>query len=86
MAVDRRSLLLHMPVNFWHCPNSHIVLMSDQSDDKVMCPCGETNPRVAAAGHREVDPKGGHAHHVKLYLRPATVDEYLAAKERREAW
>jgi hypothetical protein len=85
---DRRDILLAMQVSFFRCPNSSRVLMGSNGDDKVMCNCGRTNPRLTAITpmSNEVDPVGGHAHHVKRLLVSATVDEYLAAYERREAW
>lgn len=85
---ERRELLLQMPVSFYRCPNSTRVLMGADGDDKVMCCCGRTNPRLLAINpmYSEVDPHGGHAHHVKRFMASATVDEYLAARERGEAW
>lgn len=88
MERESRMLLEQMPVSFFRCPNSTRVLMGADGDDKVMCCCGKTNPKVTAvnATHSEVDPVGGHAHHIKRFMAPATVDEYLAARARNEAW
>ncbi len=49
-------------------------------DDKVLCGCGKPNPHVT---FREA--VSGVVHHVKAFLKRATVDEYIAQEEARRA-
>jgi hypothetical protein len=70
---------------YFRCPTSGRVIQGDNHDDKVLCGCGRTNPALLVAS-----PKSNEVHervtvHVKRFLTPATVDEYLEQKDREQA-
>lgn len=75
----RRNLLLAL-CDFHRCPHTGRVIESQKGDDKALCNCGKPSPKMAAAGHREAPGT-----HIKAWLEPATVDEYIAQEEKRWA-
>jgi hypothetical protein len=58
-------------------------------DDKVMCGCRRPNPKLPIPHHggsyEHGHENGGPICHIKKFLEPATVDEFLAQKDRDEA-
>lgn len=72
---EYRRKLLELMCDFWHCPCSDRVLMGSQGDDKVLCPCRQSNPAW---------PQEYPGCHIKRLCRPATVDQYLAYEQKQE--
>ena len=62
---ERAQLLYE---GFYRCPHTNRVLAGSPGDDKVLCGCQRPNP---------VAPREAPGVHVKAYLKPATIDEYL---------
>lgn len=73
-----RRAAIEALADFWRCPNSGRIIEGMKGDDKVLCNCRKTNPRVAAVGHREAPGV-----HIKAYLQPATIDEWTQQREER---
>lgn len=81
----RRREIYSIGSQYFRCPTNGRVIQGSDHDDKVLCVCGKTNPKLL-----EVSPKSIEVHklvtvHVKRWLSPATVDEYLEQKDRDEA-
>lgn len=62
---------------FFRCPNTWRVLELLEGDDKVLCPCGKSNPALPAERTEETGV------HVARYLTRATAAEYVDERERR---
>jgi hypothetical protein len=72
---DRR--IIQLLSDFYRCLNSGRIIEGSKGDDKVICGCGKTNPRVVALGHEEgISPGTGHVHHIKRFLSPATLEDW----------
>jgi hypothetical protein len=69
VALARHLFDLH------RCPTTGRIIESDKSDDKALCHCGQTNPKVAATGCTE-SPNT----HIKRFLTVATAEEYVAER------
>jgi hypothetical protein len=76
-AELRRKAIAAALCDFFRCPTTGKVIDGLKGDDKVLCGCGETNPRVSGVGHREAPGV-----HIKAYLETATVDEWIAQHEK----
>lgn len=59
---------------FHRCPSNHLVILSTRGDDKALCKCGKSNPAC---------PSELPGVHVKRFLKPATVEEYVLQEEVR---
>lgn len=70
----RRALLLTMS-DFHRCPTTGRVIEGMKGDDKVVCGCGKSSPKVRESIQ-------GVVHHIKRCMEPATVDEYLDQEYR----
>jgi hypothetical protein len=67
---------------FFKCPTTGDILAALPHDDKVLCGCGKTNPKVARVGHRE-----GPGTHVIRFLERATAKQYVDQEEERwKSW
>ena len=90
VTISALSLVLSLPENSFHfCPVSGKVLWGVTSDDKVLCPCGKTNPILVRRGVRESAPfqesaPYGYRWHVKHFLLPATADDYISQTVKEE--
>lgn len=73
-----RKALLEALASFYRCPVTNQVIEAIRGDDKVCCPCGKTNPKIVAVGHREAPGV-----HIVSYLVKATADEYIQQEEAR---
>lgn len=82
---EYRRKVYSMGSDFWRCPATNRVLQGHDHDDKVLCGCGSTNPKLIAASPKSVEVHGGVTVHVKKYLTPATVDDFIEQKDREEA-
>ncbi len=71
-----RRALAEALADFYRCPTTGRIIDGMKGDDKVLCGCGKTNPRVAERGHREAPGV-----HIKAYLQTATVDEWIKQEE-----
>lgn len=72
--------------DFHRCPNTGRVLMSNPSDDKVLCNCGRPAPR-AVEHYKDrpefrPEPSGVHC---KVFIDRATAEEF-ALQETRTDW
>lgn len=62
-------------LDLWRCPTTGLVIEGLIDDDKVMCNCGRSNPRVPdEQTHRT-------GTHIKRFLEPATEAEWMAERE-----
>ena len=61
---------------FVHCPTTGRVIEFLQGDDKVLCRCGQSNPRVPEEHTEQTGV------HIVRFCQPATTDEYLDQRER----
>ena len=80
--VDRqyqRRIAEAMWGGFFHCPTTGRILEQLPGDDKVMCNCGKSNPKVLQESTEQTGV------HIVKFLKPATVDEYLDQEEARHA-
>jgi len=77
MTSSQRRIFLEAIAEFFRCPNTGKVIEGMPHDDKVICYCGRSNPKVQEAVQ-------GVVHHIKRFLEPASVDEYLAQEDGRE--
>jgi len=77
MSFDRtaRLALASALCDFHKCPYTERVIDSPKHDDKVLCGCRKTNPRVHAVGHSEA-VSASSVHHIKRYLNTATAEEF----------
>lgn len=62
--------------DFWRCPTTGRVVDGIPGDDKVLCGCRRSNPKVP----RERTEWTGV--HIKRFLEPATVADWRAQNER----
>ncbi len=59
---------------FHRCPNTGEVLVATAGDDKAICKCGRSNPLL---------PNEHPGVHVKKFLQPSTVDEFMDQERKR---
>ena len=74
----RRALALALFGGFYRCPTTGRIVEALPDDDKVVCGCGQSNPRVPAERTEQT------ATHIIRFLERATVDDYLAQRRGRE--
>lgn len=74
---ERRAVLDIMGIEFYKCPTNGTILEKMRGDDKVLCGCGKSNPRVPREGTEQT------ATHMVRFLDRATVDEYMEQEEKR---
>jgi hypothetical protein len=79
MTPDERRIFLDGMVRIGSialhkCPNNGKIIESTGSDDKALCGCGKVNPKC---------PMEHPGVHVKRFLTPATVTEYINQEEAR---
>ena len=67
----RRRLAETLWDGFYRCPNTGKILEQLPGDDKVLCSCSVSNPRVPEERTEQTGV------HIVRFLRQATVDEYL---------
>ena len=78
MTNEHRRAFLLATSDFWYCPTTNAIIFSgSKSDNKVLCGCGVSNPACPREDTRKT------ATHVKQFLRPATVDAYMAQEQTR---
>ena len=77
--TNRRKLAEVMYGGFYRCPNSDRVLGVLPGDDKVLCPCRQSNPAVP----QESTERTGT--HIVRFLDPASVEAFLDYEEQRSA-
>lgn len=73
----KRQLATMMWGGFYRCPTTGRILEALHGDDKVLCRCATSNPKVPA----ECTEKTGV--HIIRFLDKATVEEYLDQEEAR---
>jgi hypothetical protein len=82
MTPDERDRLGIVAQSMWggffRCPTTGRVIEALHGDDKVLCPCGVSNPRVPT---EQTHLTGVH---IVRFLTEATVDEYLDQREADE--
>ena len=84
----RRRAVYAAGNDFWFCSITGRVLCAYVNDNKGLCGCGQTTPAILNASPKADETggiRGGMAHHVKKFLAPATVDDYVAQEERDAA-
>ena len=74
----QRALAQVMWGGFWFCPTTHRIIESLPGDDKAICHCGRSNPKVRT----EYTERTGT--HIVRFLEAATVDEYITQREADE--
>lgn len=82
--MDERRLLMieHAKVfwdGFYRCPTTGRIIEAMQGDDKVLCNCGTSNPKVPT---ESTDRTGVH---IRRFLATATVEEYVDQMLARRA-
>ncbi len=85
---QRRRAVYGALANFWRCPNTGRILQADPDDNKVLCGCGKTNPRLLRLSPKSDETGGilgGPAHHFKKFMDSATVDDFIDQEIREEA-
>ena len=73
----RRLMALSLWGGFYHCPTTGRILEQLPGDDKVLCSCGRSNPRV---WQERTEQTGVH---LVRFLDAETVDEYLDQHDGR---
>jgi hypothetical protein len=61
---------------FYRCPTTGRIIEALIGDDKVLCPCGQSNRRVP----QEATARTGV--HIRRFLAEATIDEWLDQLEQ----
>lgn len=86
---ERRRMLHEITGDFWKCPNSGRILEGMKGDDKVMCGCARQNPKLPIPHHggtyEHGHENGGPICHIKKFLDPSTVDDFLTQEDRDQA-
>ena len=67
----RKLNALLMWAGFYRCPTTGRIVEAMTGDDKVLCRCGQSNPRVPQERTAQTGT------HIVRFLDAATVDEYL---------
>ena len=79
--MDRKAYLVEKALaeamwgGFVRCPTTNRIIEYLSGDDKVLCRCGRSNPRVPA----ELTERTGT--HIVRFLEAASVDDYLAKRD-----
>jgi len=73
--MNRRSLCLVLYDGFAKCPTTGRILELLKGDDKAICYCGKSNPKVPKERNEET-----HTHLVR-FLEPAMVDDFLSQEK-----
>lgn len=82
--IARRRTIYSLGSDYWKCPITRRILQGSDHDDKALCGCGQTNPAVLLRSPKFDETGGilgGMAHHIKRFLAPATVDEFLDQRD-----
>lgn len=61
---------------FYYCPTDGRVLAALKGDDKVLCSCGKSNPRVPS------ERTGETGTHIVRFLETATAEEFVKGESR----
>lgn len=77
--VNRRALAEIMFGGFYYCPTNGRVLPALHGDDKALCRCGQSNPKVPT----EETPLT--RVHIVRFLTPASTDAFLDQCEADDA-
>jgi len=77
-ASEQASTLLGLSSDLHRCPNNGRILFSNEGDDKVLCICGHSNPKVRGMGSTREEPQGLH---YKELLEPATLTDFVAQEQ-----
>jgi hypothetical protein len=79
-AAERDARIAVLEVlygGFYYCPTTGRIIEALAGDDKALCGCGVSNPKVPT----EQTPLTGV--HIVRFLRPATAAAYVAQEEAR---
>lgn len=71
----RRRYALVSWSGFYRCPTTGRIIEAMTGDDKALCYCRQSNPRVPSERTEETGV------HIVRFLAAATVDEYLDQQE-----
>jgi len=63
---------------FYRCPTTGRILEGLPGDDKVLCGCGRSNPKVPTERTEQTGV------HIRRFLATATAAEYVEAREARK--
>jgi hypothetical protein len=74
LRLSKIERALAMWGGFYRCPTTQRIITALPGDDKALCSCGCSNPRVP---EERTEHTGVH---IVRHLTPATVDEYLAQR------
>lgn len=71
----KRAIAAAMWGGFYTCPSTGRIIEALHGDDKALCNCGRSNPRVPA----EQTARTGT--HIVRFLDVASIDDYLDQRE-----
>jgi CDGSH-type Zn-finger protein len=73
--MEDRKLLIERARIFWdgfyRCPTTGRILEGMKGDDKVLCRCGRSNPKVPTESTEQTGV------HIRRFLASATAEEYV---------
>lgn len=78
-AEIERRLAARIWASFYRCPTTGRIIEALHGDDKVLCNCGRSNPRVPAERTEQTGT------HIIRFLAEVSVDDYLAQREADRA-
>ena len=79
--MDRKDYIVERAIakvmwgGFYRCPTTGRIIEALEGDDKVVCNCRRSNPRVLAERTEQTGT------HIIRFLDEASVDDYLAQRE-----
>ena len=72
----RKNAVKGRLLDLWYCPTSGRVIEGLLHDDKVLCNCGKSNPRVPEERTHQTGT------HIKRFLQEATELDWQLQRER----
>lgn len=79
--MNEREYRIALATSYWggfyHCPTTGQIREALPGDDKVLCACGTSNPKVP---QEQTETTGVH---IIRFLRPASVEAYVDQEEAR---
>lgn len=76
--TERERLIVQCRIlwtGFYVCPTTGRILEALHGDDKVLCGCRQSNPKVPAERTEQTGT------HIIRFLRPASVEAYVDQRE-----
>ena len=75
MTPEERAILIRRAKvyfsSFYRCPTTNKIIEGMEGDDKVLCGCRTSNPRVPQERTEQTGV------HIVRFLTPATAEEYV---------